>query len=261
MEQVIVKFMVHQTAIKRNDILTEQLILVLTTFLRQNDYAGLTLIGKNFSLILGKILSVIYFELHNIMKELIEMPKSKLKSITTENLIEIIHSSSSFEEALQKIGYKSQFNNTLPKLKEECDLREIDYKHLLLPDGQKRCLQCGQIKFVSDFYDKRQICKECTKENERIKYHKKKEQVIEYKSGLRCKKCGENRFYLLDFHHLDPSQKDYTISHNSRIKFENLMKEIDKCILLCSNCHREFHYLEREEGITIEDYLEGWQSG
>lgn len=189
------------------------------------------------------------------------MPKSKLKTITTSSLTEIINSSSSLEEALQKIGYKTQFNSTLPKLKEECNVRGIDYSHLVFPDGYKKCLQCGQIKFISDFYDKRQICKECTKENERIKYYKRKEQITEYKSGLCCRKCGESRFYLLDFHHLDPNEKDYTISHNSRIKFENLMKEIDKCIPLCSNCHREFHYLEREKGIKIEEYLKGWQSG
>lgn len=183
------------------------------------------------------------------------MPKSKLKTISTDELKTIIDSSLSFEEALQKIGYKTQFTATLPKLQRECDLRGINYEHLILPEGKKRCLQCSQVKDIADFYDGRQICKECTKENERNKYHQRKEKVIEYKTNSCCAKCGEKRFYLLDFHHLDPNAKDYTISHNSRIKFENLMKEIDKCILLCSNCHREFHYLEREKGITIQEYL------
>lgn len=36
---------------------------------------------------------------------------------------------------------------------------------------------------------------------------------------------------------------------------DSLKKEIDKCICLCANCHREFHYLEKQYGITIEEYL------
>lgn len=189
------------------------------------------------------------------------MPASKLKTISTQDLINYVNTSQSLEEVLQKIGYKTQFTNTLPKLKAECELRNIDYSHLQLPDGKKRCLQCGQVKDISEFYDKRQYCKECVKLNERKKYAERKQQVIEYKNHLHCTKCGDSRFYVLDFHHLNPEEKDYTIARNSRIKFENLMNEIDKCIPLCANCHREFHYLEKEYQIDIDDYLTGWQSG
>ena len=55
----------------------------------------------------------------------------------------------------------------------------------------------------------------------------------------------------------DPSQKDYTISDNSNIKIETLMQEIEKCIVLCANCHREFHYFERTNNLTIQEYLNG----
>lgn len=188
------------------------------------------------------------------------MPKSKLKTISTIQLQNIIASSNSFEEALKKIGYKSQFNATLPKLKDECNLRNINYDHLILPDGQKRCLQCGQIKNIDDFYNTRQICKECTKENERIKYRKKTNELNEYKKTLTCKKCGCNKFYLLDFHHINPQEKDYAISENPHAKFETILKEINKCIPLCSNCHREFHWLNEHEQITLEEYLDGYSS-
>ena len=98
---------------------------------------------------------------------------------------------------------------------------------------------------------------EIDKENEKEKYHSKQEKLIELKSSMSCKKCGCSKHYLIDFHHTNPAEKDFTISENSHAKFETLLKEIEKCIPLCSNCHREFHYLEKEQGITLIEYLNG----
>ena len=67
-----------------------------------------------------------------------------------------------------------------------------------------------------------------------------KTKLVEYKGG-KCQCCGYNRcIRALEFHHLDPSQKDFTISGKSK-SFEPLKKEADKCILVCSNCHKEIH--------------------
>ena len=74
---------------------------------------------------------------------------------------------------------------------------------------------------------------------------------------MSCKKCGCSKHYLIDFHHINPAEKDFSISENSHAKFETLLKEIEKCIPLCSNCHREFHYFEKTQGITLIDYLNG----
>lgn len=64
--------------------------------------------------------------------------------------------------------------------------------------------------------------------------------LVEYKGG-KCKNCGYNKCpEALTFHHLDPSQKDFTISGKSW-SFERLQKEVDKCILVCANCHIEVH--------------------
>ena len=43
-------------------------------------------------------------------------------------------------------------------------------------------------------------------------------------------KCGCSKFYLIDFHHINPAEKDYAISENSHAKFDTLMKEIQKCV-------------------------------
>ena len=67
-----------------------------------------------------------------------------------------------------------------------------------------------------------------------------KRKLIEYKGG-KCQICGYNRYQeALEFHHLDPSQKDFTISGGTK-SFESLKPEVDKCILVCANCHREIH--------------------
>ena len=84
----------------------------------------------------------------------------------------------------------------------------------------------------------------CHKRNIRLSYVGKVNAINKYKSSKGCKKCGEKRFYVLDFHHPDPRQKEFNISDKIRNKFEDLMSEIEKCDVLCANCHREWHYLE-----------------
>lgn len=69
---------------------------------------------------------------------------------------------------------------------------------------------------------------------------RKKEELVLYKGG-KCEKCGYNKcIEALEFHHLNPLEKDFTIS-GSNLKIETLKKEVDKCILVCANCHREIH--------------------
>lgn len=67
-----------------------------------------------------------------------------------------------------------------------------------------------------------------------------KKQMIEYK-GEKCEICGYNKCVeALEFHHLNPNEKDFNISGGTK-SFKNLKPEIDKCILVCANCHREIH--------------------
>ena len=70
---------------------------------------------------------------------------------------------------------------------------------------------------------------------------KNKERAIEYKGG-KCVVCAYNRSVTaMEFHHLDPTQKDFGISSNSNRAWEKIRIELDKCVLVCSNCHREIH--------------------
>lgn len=76
---------------------------------------------------------------------------------------------------------------------------------------------------------------------------KVKEMAVEHKGG-RCVKCGyANCIAALEFHHVDPSQKDFNLGNNGNtMSWEKIQKELEKCILVCSNCHREIHHEMRQ---------------
>ena len=75
------------------------------------------------------------------------------------------------------------------------------------------------------------------------KYQKNKDLIGEIKSNKGCAKCGDTRSYVLDFHHIDPSTKvekvSKIVSNHYSASNNEIKNEIDKCIVLCANCHRE----------------------
>ena len=65
--------------------------------------------------------------------------------------------------------------------------------------------------------------------------------LIAYKGG-KCERCGYDKSSrALEFHHLNPSEKDFGISKVLTRSIQSLKEEADKCILLCSKCHAEIH--------------------
>ncbi len=77
-----------------------------------------------------------------------------------------------------------------------------------------------------------------------LQRHKEiREWMAEYKSTLKCKLCPEYDSCCLDFHHKDPSKKENSIAiaMRSRWSKNRILKEIAKCVVVCSNCHRKIH--------------------
>lgn len=65
--------------------------------------------------------------------------------------------------------------------------------------------------------------------------------MIKYKGG-KCQSCGYDKYYgALTFHHLNPTQKRYEWKQMKFIHRKLIRKELDKCVLLCNNCHAEEH--------------------
>ena len=74
-----------------------------------------------------------------------------------------------------------------------------------------------------------------------------KAKFMAYKATLSCEHCGENHPAALDFHHVNPDPSNHKINELVKNRSYKLAyKEIeDKCIVLCSNCHRKHHHEER----------------
>lgn len=88
--------------------------------------------------------------------------------------------------------------------------------------------------------------KEKSKDYNRNRRVRNRNYVQQIKSEMKCNTCGENRHWVLDFHHLDPSVKDGNISYMvASMGKEKVLEEIEKCIVLCANCHRDLHYREQ----------------
>lgn len=72
-----------------------------------------------------------------------------------------------------------------------------------------------------------------------------------------CVKCGESRKWLIQFHHVNPSEKSFQIQ--AATSKEKLLEESKKCVCLCSNCHTEYHYFYGKQPEkpteTLKEYL------
>ena len=130
----------------------------------------------------------------------------------------------------------------------------------------KKCIKCGLERQDDEFVLNRgklaSWCNPCKNEKAREWYNKNKKEInqkqfeyrkerkqwfIDYKQTLKCEKCGENHPATLDFHHLDPTKKEFAISDQLWAKNkEKVLEEISKCIVVCANCHRKIHWNENK---------------
>ena len=123
----------------------------------------------------------------------------------------------------------------------------------------RKCTDCNKILTVNNFYKYKnnKVDKKCikcwkiysVKRNSEIKL-----KCLEYKGG-KCIHCGYSKYIgAIDFHHIDPRKKDFRLSKNQKSFGDSHKKELDKCIALCSNCHRKEHY--RLNKLTKEKRIE-----
>lgn len=110
----------------------------------------------------------------------------------------------------------------------------------------KICPMCKKEKNLDEFYVRYGrrgsggYCKKCSNQYHSKRVKRVKLKMIEYKGG-KCEGCGlkleDTHYAVFHFHHLDPSKKDPNFTKIKFQKWDYIKKEIDKCALLCSNCH------------------------
>ena len=107
-------------------------------------------------------------------------------------------------------------------------------------DVQRECNTHGFTSFKP--WRKWYRCRKCMSDAVARRRKKLKQLAVEYKGG-KCSICGYSKcIAALEFHHLNPLEKDFGISASGETRsWEKVKAELDKCIIVCSNCHREIH--------------------
>lgn len=128
---------------------------------------------------------------------------------------------------------------------------------------KKKCPACDQLKPLKEFYKSNNKvyarCKKCLCENHKLRWTERKIEAMKL-FGSKCCRCGYCRNYAaLEFHHLDAKEKDFAWVKLRQLSWDQIIKELKKCILLCANCHREEHWpdavFEKHEDRKIQSFL------
>lgn len=106
---------------------------------------------------------------------------------------------------------------------------------------EKTCLICGNKFTPKDKNaNQRTCCYECMPEGTQLQRSGFLD-LLRKQRGGKCERCGYDKYLgALEFHHTDPSEKDFTIG-NRDFRLKDCIEESKKCVLLCANCHREIH--------------------
>lgn len=116
--------------------------------------------------------------------------------------------------------------------------------------GSKKCSICLVEKTLDNYFTNgrrkdgtpyyQSYCKVCAYLKQRDYLRNIKQKAVNIKGG-KCQVCGYDKcLSAMDFHHRDMTEKEFDIS--TAKNFAVIEKEIEKCDLLCSNCHRELHF-------------------
>jgi len=103
----------------------------------------------------------------------------------------------------------------------------------------KVCKHHGETVHVLDSNSKYYRCRACRVDAVQRRRTKVKQKAVNLLGG-KCERCGYDKYIgALEFHHKDPSQKDFQITQS--LSWDRVKAEVMKCELLCANCHREEH--------------------
>lgn len=117
----------------------------------------------------------------------------------------------------------------------------------------KVCTKCNELKDDSEFTRRKNrplglqsSCKACGAEVKRLDRAEKAEYIRRLREITACMDCGKRYHHsMMEFHHRNPIEKMFNVSEATNRNWEKVLAEIDKCDIICANCHNYRHYLER----------------
>lgn len=145
--------------------------------------------------------------------------------------------------------YQREYQAKKRQEKRDAELLAVD-----MAIASQICMQpLEEIVLPLNSQDKRIIRKDHAKLKRALTVRKLKQKYLDYKGNfcLHCK--GHFHPASYDFHHIDPAQKDFAISASIGIPWRIIKSELDKCILLCANCHRKHHAEQNEMKWLLEN--------
>ena len=111
----------------------------------------------------------------------------------------------------------------------------------------KKCPRCKKEKAIDNFFfnsNERRYqswCKKCMNESQVARIRDRKAEAVKL-MGDKCSLCGYDRNYsALTFHHIDPNTKEFNWDKLQYKSWKEIINELSKCALVCTNCHREIH--------------------
>jgi hypothetical protein len=103
-------------------------------------------------------------------------------------------------------------------------------------------------------------CRDCRIEATQKIYKEKREYIQNHKKLSSCEECGYDDYRALVHHHRDPSTKSFEIAAGGHKSYKAIDEELDKCAVLCQNCHSIHHYEEGTGGGRPREYTERYEN-
>lgn len=98
-----------------------------------------------------------------------------------------------------------------------------------------------QLNYNQQYYRANKERREYIREQSKKNYNRNRNWLRDVKENESCRVCGEERRQTLDFHHVDDKKESVSKLVRDEYGLETIAKEIEKCVVLCSNCHRVYH--------------------
>lgn len=122
-------------------------------------------------------------------------------------------------------------------MNKKCLICQNDFEPLSKGQNRKYCFECSPSYVKGDNKSRAAAITAIR--------HAIKRQLVKYKGG-KCEECGYDKcIAALQFHHIDQETKDFDLSmkyNGGSLNMQELYDEVDKCKMLCANCHAEKHF-------------------